>query len=136
MAVEAISVVAQINSQSSWVDSPVSRSVTESDAGRMADLMSTQTTQAKSGTPPVTDIAPAGNSMGDQILRSIDSAGKTYKAKAAEIDRLLNLDANKLTTTELLKMQMRLIDTSMQVDLISKTVSKAVQHIDQLTKLQ
>jgi len=136
MAVETISAVAQVTAQSSWVDTPVLRSVSESDAGRMADLMSTQNVQSQAGTPPVKDIAPTGNSMGDQILRSIDAAGKTYRTKADEINKLLSVDGAALTTTDLLKMQMRLIDSSLQIDLISKTVSKAVQHIDQLTKLQ
>ncbi|MRD47089.1 type III secretion system inner rod subunit SctI [Caenimonas koreensis] len=136
MSVEAISVVAQATAQSSWVDTPVLRSVSESDAARMSDLLSAKGMQAQSGTPPVVNIPQNGNTIGDSILRSFDAAGKDYKVKTHEIDRLLNLDANKITTTELLKMQMRLIETSMQVDLISKTVSKAVQHIDQLTKLQ
>ena len=40
------------------------------------------------------------------------------------------------TTSDLLRIQFQMIETSLQVDLISKGVSKGVQDIDQLTKLQ
>lgn len=135
MAGEIISVIAQATTQSSWVDAPVLRSVSESDAGRLADLLSTQSVQATSGSA-VTDVSPVnGNSIGDAILRSMDAAGRTYSAKANEINRLAG-DGAQLTTADLMRIQFQLIDSSMQIDLISKTVSKAVQHIDQLTKLQ
>jgi type III secretion system YscI/HrpB-like protein len=135
MAGEIISVIAQATTQSSWVDAPVLRSVTESDAGRLADLLSTQSVQAASPAAAA-DMSPVnGNSIGDAILRSMDSAGRSYTAKANEISRLATSGAD-LTTSDLLRIQFQLIESSMQVDLISKTVSKAVQHIDQLTKLQ
>jgi type III secretion system YscI/HrpB-like protein len=139
MAGEIISVVAQASTQSSWVDTPVMRSVSESDAGRLADLLSMQEVQAPApgqGPAPVADTAPSNNSIGDAILRSMDSAGRSYKAKAGEIDQLMTVDSAKFTTTDLLRIQFQLINASMQVDLISKAISKGTQHIDQLTKLQ
>jgi type III secretion system YscI/HrpB-like protein len=136
MAGEIISMIAQATTQSSWVDAPGLRSVSESDAGRLADLLSTQSVQASSPSA-ITDLTPVnGNSIGDAILRSMDAAGRSYKAKANEINQLVNNDNAHLSTIDLLRIQYQLIDSSMQVDLISKTVSKAIQHIDQLTKLQ
>ncbi|WP_048439661.1 type III secretion system inner rod subunit SctI [Caenimonas sp. SL110] len=147
MAGDMISVIAQATSPSGWVDSPVIRSVSESDAARLSDLLSTQQTQAAppvAPTPPasttaVTEVSAStrpGNSIGDQILKSMDSAGKNYKSKAMEIDKMINLESSRVAPHHLLRMQFQLFETSMQVDLISKGISKAVQHIDQVTKLQ
>lgn len=135
MAGEIMSVIAQATTHSSWVDAPVLRSVSESDAARLSDLLSTQSVQAPAA-PIVPDVPAQGNSIGDAILRSMDSAGRTYRARTDEINRLAAADGAHLTTADLLRIQFQLIDSSMQVDLISKAVSKATQHIDQLTKLQ
>jgi len=139
MAGEIISVVAQATSQSSWVDSAAFSSVSESDAARLSDLMSTQQVQAQApdgaAAPGPASPQGPGKSMGDAILRSMDATGRNYKAKIEEMNLKL-ANPQEMTTSDLLRMQFQLIDTSMQVDLISKAISKGTQHIDQLTKLQ
>jgi type III secretion system YscI/HrpB-like protein len=139
MAGEIASLVAQASSSSAWVDAPTLRSASENDASRLADLLSEQTPQSPATNLDaniITETGDAGLSMGDAILRSLDSIGRSYKSKSLEIDALLAVDGAKLSTTDLLRIQFQLIDASLQVDLVSKAISKGTQHIDQLTKLQ
>jgi type III secretion system YscI/HrpB-like protein len=136
MAGEIISAVAQATSQSSWVDAPVLRAGSESDAGRLADLLSAQPA-ASAPNPVVEPVSQiSGPGLGDSILRSMDAVGKAYSDKASDVHRFLSVPGGEFSTLDLIKLQFQMIDTSLQVDLISKTVSKANQHIDQLTKLQ
>lgn len=134
---EVTAVIAQATTGSSWVDTPVLSSPSESDAGRLADLLSAQNVQAEAPSS-LSAVKPTDNvSMGDAILRSLDAAGRSYQEKSAGIRKLMAVEnTTPLTTSDLLRMQFELLDTSMQVDLISKTISKGTQHIDQLTKLQ
>lgn len=140
MAGEISSLVAQAATPSSWVDVPVLRSAPEADAARLADLLSAQGTQAQAPhavAPATAAEAPQGTrSLGESILLSLDSAGRAYKAQAARIDGTLGTEGSNLTMGDLLRVQFQLIDTSLQVDLLSKVISKGVQHIDQMIKLQ
>jgi hypothetical protein len=140
-------VIAQANTSSTWVDTPASSAVSESDAARLADLLSTQQTQAQapggvSPTPApavaqVSGVSAAGkNTMGDHILRSLDSVGRAYKEKAVELNKFLDADNPELSPMSLLRLQAQMLDQSIMVDVFSRGISKSVQEIDQLTKLQ
>ena len=74
--------------------------------------------------------------MGDSILRNLDAIGRAYKNKSSEVDRTLGVDGIELTAGHLLRLQFQLLDQSVLVDMVSKVVSKGVQEVDQLTKLQ
>jgi type III secretion system YscI/HrpB-like protein len=138
MAAEIVSLVAQATESAGWVDTPVLRSVSDSDAARLADLLSTQAVQAAQSAAPaaMADLRAASNSIGDAILRTMDTAGRDFQAKTAEIERLLGAPHASFTAGDILRLQNQLITSSLQVEVLSKVVSKAVQHIDQLTKLQ
>lgn len=148
MAGDLIATVAQATTNSTWVDTPVLRSVSDSDAARLSDLLSTQNVQAPaaqaptsaSSVPSVSSVAPVtpanGNSIGDSILRTLDSAGRTYQNNFSKVERTLTNVGGELNAADLLRLQVQLIGSSLQIELISKVVSKGTQHIDQLTKLQ
>ncbi|MBC7378381.1 MAG: hypothetical protein H7346_13245 [Burkholderiaceae bacterium] len=139
---EIIAVVAQASVPSSAVDSPVLRSVSEADEARLADLLSARDAQASQAAqpvePPAADVQPlrSNNTMGDAMLRNLDTAGRSYTEMNAKIYQALSVGGSNLNTTDLLRIQLMLVDSSMKVDMISKGISKATQEIDQLTKLQ
>jgi hypothetical protein len=145
---DPVSVVAQATTSSTWVDSPVSSSVSESDAARFSDLMSTQQTQAQAPAPvdmppapapavaPVANVPHGGSTLGDSILRNMDSVGRAYKARSLEVNEFLNADSSQLSPSHLLRLQAQMLDQSVIVDVFSRGISKSVQELDQMTKLQ
>jgi hypothetical protein len=139
---EIISVVAQVSMPSSGIDSPALRSVSEADEARLADLLSARDAQASQPVqqvqPPAADVQALrpNNTMGDAMLRNLDSAGRSYTEINAKILDTLKVGSANLNTADLLRIQIMLVDTSMKVDLIGKGISKATQEIDQITKLQ
>ena len=139
---EIISVVAQASIPSSGIDSPALRSVSEADEARLSDLLSARDAQASKATqqvePPAADVQPLrpNSTMGDAMLRNLDSAGRSYSEVNAKIMDVLKVGSANLNMADLLRIQIMLVDTSMKVDLIGKGISKATQEIDQITKLQ
>lgn len=144
MAADVINLVAQATTPSPWVDTPVLRDVPDAEAARFTDvLQATQgpqagpAVQAPSDLPSVSSVSPGEpGHLGDAILRSMEEAGRQYAAKTQEIHQVLLDRSQELSTTSLLRLQVQLTDASMFVDLLGKAVSKATQHVDQLTKLQ
>jgi hypothetical protein len=145
---DVVSVVAQATSSSTWVDAPVSSTVSDSDAARFADLMSTQTSQAQapSQVQGPSAVAPTGvaetsavrpsRSIGDAILSKFDSLGRHYVEQNSEINSFLSVDGAQLSPGRLLQLQIQMLDQSVVVDVASRVISKGVQEVDQLTKLQ
>ena len=144
MAADVINLVAQAATPSPWVDTPVLRDVPDAEAARFTDVLQApqapaapQGVQAPSDLPWVYPVSPSEpGHLGDAILRSMEEAGRQYVAKTQEIHHVLLDRSQELSTTSLLRLQVQLTDASMFVDLLGKAVSKATQHIDQLTKLQ
>lgn len=143
MAGEIISIVAQATTQSGWVDSPVMRSVSESDAARFSDLVSQQRIQQVQPPAPETAVAPlpdeikpVGNSLGDRMLKTFDTLGKQYKEGAGRIDSVVGVEGSSMSPETALRLQVEMFRMSMHVDLMSKFAAKTGQHIDTLTKLQ
>jgi hypothetical protein len=124
---------------SSWVDAPVSRAASESDAVRFSNLL---------GAPPPLVDAPADvpevdlppvegkRGMGDAILDSMQAVGRDYADNWRRVQGAMRSDLSGLSSTELVHMQLDLAEVAMHADIISKGISKAVQEVDQLTKLQ
>lgn len=132
---DVINLVAQATTSPAWVDTPVLREVSESEAARFTDVL--QPPQAPMDMPPVApSTAVEPGHLGDAILRSMEGAGREYMARTQEIHAALTERGQEISTTALLRLQVQLTDASMFVDLLGKAVSKATQHVDQLTKLQ
>ncbi|NIM41995.1 MAG: hypothetical protein GTN86_12575 [Xanthomonadales bacterium] len=138
MAGDVINLVAQATTSPAWVDTPVLREVPESEAARFTDvLQALQAPQAPLDAPLAAPVAGSEpGHLGDAILRSMENAGREYLAKTQEIHAALTERGQEISTTTLLRLQVQLTDASMFVDLLGKAVSKATQHVDQLTKLQ
>lgn len=75
--------------------------------------------------------------MGDAILRGMQSASTRYKEVSSEVKTALSSENNeRLGLKSVLEMHMKFIEISMEAEVVSKVVSKSAQHIDQLSKLQ
>lgn len=81
--------------------------------------------------PPITD----GN-LGDSILRKLSMTGNRYKEVANEAISTLSQVSEQTQLADLMRLQLRMSVSTLEVEIISKGVSKSVQHFDQLTKLQ
>lgn len=140
MPVDAMNLVAQATTSPAWVDTPVLREVPETEAARFTDVLKAPPQAPLDAPMDMPPLAPSSVSepghLGDAILRSMEEAGREYAAKTQEIHMALTERGQELTTTSLLRLQVQLTDASMFVDLLGKAVSKATQHLDQLTKLQ
>lgn len=142
MAGDVINMVAQATTSSAWVDSPVIREVPASDAARFTDVLNAGDPSAvqRAGGVAAAAVEPvssvSGSHLGDAILGSLESLGREYAVKSRHITAALTPDSDLLSTTELLRLQLSMADASMFVELVGKAVSKATQHVDQLTKLQ
>jgi len=135
MAGDVINLVAQATTSSAWVDAPVLREVPASEAARFTDVL--QSTDPSAQQVPAASAADVGaGHMGDAILSSLEGLGREYAAKSERITAALTPDSDLLSVSELLRLQLAVADSSMFVELVGKAVSKATQHIDQLTKLQ
>jgi type III secretion system YscI/HrpB-like protein len=135
MAGDVINLVAQATTSSAWVDAPVLREVPASEAARFTDVLQSNDPSAQQ--VPAASAADAGaGHMGDAILSSLEGLGREYAAKSERITAALTPDSDLLSVSELLRLQLAVADSSMFVELVGKAVSKATQHIDQLTKLQ
>jgi hypothetical protein len=126
--------------------------VSDSDAARFADLMSTQATQAQAPSqlasqlqgpslvPPSgateTSAVRTGRNIGDTILSNLDSLGRHYVDQNTEINSFFSVDGADLSPSRLLQVQIKMLDQSVVVDVASRVISKGVQELDQLTKLQ
>jgi hypothetical protein len=76
-----------------------------------------------------------GNTLGDAILRRMDSLGSDFRKKVDHIQEMLKVAPGTYSTHQMLQLQMEISLVSIEVEVVGKGVQKAVQHADQLTKL-
>jgi hypothetical protein len=120
------------------IDLPVLLPENTENGTRLADLIST----LEQG--PVYSIPQAntsveelrkGNTLGDAILRRMDSLGSDFRKKVDHIQEMLKVAPGTYSTHQMLQLQMEISLVSIEVEVVGKGVQKAVQHADQLTKL-
>ncbi|MES3002907.1 MAG: EscI/YscI/HrpB family type III secretion system inner rod protein [Pseudomonadota bacterium] len=141
MLVEISAQVAQATSSSTWVDAPLSRVVPDTDAARFSSLLADPPSLAPAGPAPVAQLqaaAPVGGveRIGDSILQGLRVAGQNYVNGSRQVQAALHADVTQLTSVDIIRMQMDFATVSLHVDVLTKGISKAVQDVDQLTKLQ
>lgn len=145
MDISSVTLVAQASQSTGWADAPLSSAANTSDAARFTNLLAgplagnPQPADAVVATPPVGaagSARPASTSLGEDILRGLESVSNSYQEHVQHANGLLDSDANQIGVMDLLKLQVRLVETSMQVEVVTKGVSKMIQNVDQLTKLQ
>lgn len=107
----------------------------ETDAARFAEMIqpAVAPTQAAAGSAPAnaTAITP-----GDSILNGMSSIGTDFKDSWSALQQALARPPGEMTVAEMLRMQMHMVQLSVQVEMVGKVVSKTTQNIDQLAKLQ
>jgi len=105
------------------------------DATRFAEMVQPPAAplQADAGTMPV---AATGQTPGESILNGMSSLGTDFKDGWAAMQQALARPAGEMTTAEMLRLQMNMVQLSVQVEMVGKVVAKTTQNLDQLTKLQ
>ena len=106
-------------------------------AGWLSEKISSiDSTDAVSVSNPVRSTGGV-STMGDAILRGMQSASQNYKKISAEIhDSLSENTGQNLSLKGALELHMKFIEISMEAEVVSRVVSKSTQHVDQLSKLQ
>ncbi|VTU27099.1 hypothetical protein H4CHR_01926 [Variovorax sp. PBS-H4] len=126
---EIISMMAQGALPAARLDEPVLGAAPAADVARFAEAM------APRAAPDSFVSSVAGVEPGS-FFDSIRLVGQNYTQISHEMKGVLGKGVGNIDSFDLIKLQFQMIDTSMMVDLVSRTLQKATQHIDQLTKLQ
>lgn len=109
-----------------------------SDVVRFQQAMSTPTELPEVATsqPEIAQtMSPIGKpSLGDSIISGLQSASQDMQAKWAYVSETLS--GADLGVTDALRLQMSVMQASVQYELISKGISKTVQNLDQTLKTQ
>ena len=90
--------------------------------------------------PVVTDATVRAASldkptMGDNILGGLQSMASEFKQNVSHVTASLEAGTN-MGISELLKVQMGLMQMSVQIEMVGKGISRSTQNLDQLVKIQ
>jgi hypothetical protein len=126
---EIIAMMAQGSLPAARLDEPMLGPAPPADVARFADAM---------GSRVAPEPAVSGVSAIEQgsLLDSIRNVGLNYAQLSGEMKGILARGPSDVGAFDLVKLQLQMVDTSMMVELVSRTVQKATQNIDQLSKLQ
>lgn len=110
---------------------------------RFADLMAQPSARVDAATPVHDEVAPvpavaapaSGKSLGDAILGGIRNASADFQDKWASVQSVLD-NGNLTSVSDMLRMQLGLVQMSVQYEVLGKAVSRSTQNIDQLVKMQ
>ena len=79
--------------------------------------------------------SPNGNpTMGDAILSGLRGVSSDVSEKWNAVSRAL--DMPNMQTADLLRLQLKVSQMSVEYDLVGKAISRSTQNVDQLVKLQ
>lgn len=106
------------------------------DSARFSELINGQDIQAVGTVQQLDGSSSITRTMGDVILAKLDSVGSKFTTAVEKVHHRLDTMPQTLSLPELLKLQLEVATVSLEVELVGKGVSKAVQHVDQLSKLQ
>lgn len=82
-----------------------------------------------------TPAGAAPHSMGERILTGMQGVSSDFQAAWKSV--AATLDGNPtIGMQDMLKLQMQLVQVSVQYDLVGKAVTRSTQNIDQLVRLQ
>jgi type III secretion protein I len=82
------------------------------------------------------DGVPRVSAPGDAILDGMRSIGAEFNAGWESLKVAVDQSAKSMTVSDMLRVQMQLIQLSVQVELVGKSIARTTQNIDQLVKLQ
>ena len=82
-------------------------------------------------------VSPAATqSVGDRILAGMQSVSGEFQSAWKSVAASLDASAETMGMQELLKLQMNLVQVSVQYDMVGKAVSRSTQNFDQLVRVQ
>ncbi len=110
-------------------------------AARFSALMqappaaATPTAQAAAAAVNSANVAEP-HSVGDRILAGMQGVSSDFQAAWKSVSASLDANASTMSMQDLLKLQLQLVQVSVQYDLVGKAVSKSTQNFDQLVRVQ
>ena len=107
---------------------------------QFAQMMGAQAPATEPPQPVVIDSAavllPAENrTMGDNILTGMESMSSEYRQAMTKVNAALD-SSGDMTISDMLRLQMGLMQISVQHELVAKGISRSTQNLDQLVKIQ
>ncbi|HYC37710.1 MAG TPA: type III secretion system inner rod subunit SctI [Usitatibacter sp.] len=85
---------------------------------------------------PALDAPLAVRTPGDSILEGMKGLGSDFRDTWSAMRTALAQPMDNLTLADMLRLQMQMMQLSVQVEMVGKAISKSTQNIDQLSKLQ
>lgn len=111
----------------------------QQDGIRFSDLVANRIEQPQMAATPAVVPANAAidpKSLGDVLLKRLDVVGNNFTKNIQRTHQILDTLPADLRVQDMLRLQLEMSAISLEVELVGKGVQKAVQHVDQLTKLQ
>lgn len=80
--------------------------------------------------------ATSPGSMGERILSGMNNVSSDFQSAWKSVSTVLDANDKNMNMQDLLKLQLQLVQVSVQYDLVGKAVSRSTQNLDQLLRLQ
>lgn len=117
------------------------------DASATARFAALMQSPAAAGTPAMDHSASAAatamhpaidspTSVGDRILAGMQGVSSDFQSAWKSVAATLDASADTMGMQDMLKLQMQLVQVSVQYDLVGKAVSRSTQNFDQLVRVQ
>ena len=114
--------------------SPPAR-IQDVDATRFAEMVQPMAAPGDVSLASLAGVEPTGT-PGDSILEGMKSLGSDFRESWSAMKAALDRPLDQMTLADMMRLQLQMVQLSVQVELIGKAVSKASSNIDQLSKLQ
>lgn len=138
-----ITVLAQATPALAATDSIAMQGLDNTAAARFSAIMAqpaalAPTADLASGAAPpaLAPVAGAPSSMGERILSGMHSVSGDMQSSWKTIAGVLEGADRNVNMQDMLRLQMNLMQVTMQYELVGKAVSRAGQNIDHLVRLQ
>lgn len=135
--VETTSMAPSIDSDEVFV--PAINQQVQQDGVRFSDLVAARIEPPQEVTNlavVTTNTAIDAKSLGDVLLKRLDVIGNNFTKNIQRTHQILDTLPADLRVQDMMRLQLEMSAISLEVELVGKGVQKAVQHVDQLTKLQ
>ena len=110
------------------------RAVRDAEANVEAKRAAAAQTVQKTDTGNQADGEPEPRSAGEAILNGVRNLSSDFQSTWQSVAHAL--DGNQVTMSDMLKLQLTLVQMSVQYEMVGKAISRSTQNIDQLVKMQ
>lgn len=80
--------------------------------------------------------APQAHSVGDRILHGMQGVSNDFQTAWKSVNATLDANAQAPNMQDMMRLQLQLVQVSVQYDLVGKAVSRSTQNFDQLVRIQ